>query len=225
MENVWNSSRHILRNWWPHLVDKLDCHWSFHSTKLIGLLAGIICLKVSHVTCTHVIFLFCILGATLFLTPEYELTLDPDDSIALNPNEIPLVTFRKRITSKLGKPYGSCRIGFSNVLLTMNPLSISRISLFYHLTLSVEPWEYPLKISSSKWTYTFWTLYKETVHVPMFDRSYWNWMQLFIDFIPTESKWIFAPSTMHIHTGHLKITAKVTSKSTKWTVRVWHDRS
>jgi len=48
-------------------------------------------------------------GATLFLTPEYELTLDPDDSIALNPNEIPLVTFRKRITSKLGKPYGSCR--------------------------------------------------------------------------------------------------------------------
>ena len=54
-----------------------------------------------------------ILGATLFLTPEYELTIDPDDSIALNPNEIPLVTFRKRITSKLGKPYGSCRIGFS----------------------------------------------------------------------------------------------------------------
>ena len=53
------------------------------------------------------------LGATLFLTPEYESTLDPDDSIALNPNEIPLVTFRKRITSKLGKPYGSCRIGFS----------------------------------------------------------------------------------------------------------------
>ena len=39
-------------------------------------------------------------GATLFLTPEYETTLDPDDSIALNPNEIPLVTFRKRIRFK-----------------------------------------------------------------------------------------------------------------------------
>ena len=62
-----------------------------------------------HMTSTFNIYL----GATLFLTPEYELTLDPDDSIALNPNEIPLVTFRKRITSKLGKPYGSCRIGFS----------------------------------------------------------------------------------------------------------------
>lgn len=47
------------------------------------------------------------LGATLFMTPEYEETLDPDDSITLNPNEIPLVTFRKRISHKLGPPYGN----------------------------------------------------------------------------------------------------------------------
>ena len=46
-------------------------------------------------------------GATLFMTPDYEETLDPDDSITLNPNEIPLVTFRKRISHKLGPPYGN----------------------------------------------------------------------------------------------------------------------
>ena len=41
------------------------------------------------------------------MTPDYEETLDPDDSITLNPNEIPLVTFRKRISHKLGRPYGN----------------------------------------------------------------------------------------------------------------------
>ena len=60
-----------------------------------------------------------LVGATLYLLPSYENTLgkshfyrkmtcwkfyveivslDPDDSIALNPNEIPMVTFRQRIT-------------------------------------------------------------------------------------------------------------------------------
>ena len=84
--------------------------------KLTGPLVGIIYWKVrqsSSLNISEILYFTGILGATLFLTPEYELTLDPDDSIALNPNEIPLVTFRKRITSKLGKPYGSCRIGFS----------------------------------------------------------------------------------------------------------------
>ena len=33
-------------------------------------------------------------GATMYITPNYETSLDPDDAIALNPNEIPLVTFR-----------------------------------------------------------------------------------------------------------------------------------
>ena len=117
MENVWNSSHLILKNWWHHLVDKLVCRWSFPLMKLIGLPVGIICSKVGHASwlmqCHMTPTLNIYSGATLFLTPEYELTLDPDDSIALNPNEIPLVTFRKRITSKLGKPYGSCRIGFS----------------------------------------------------------------------------------------------------------------
>ena len=36
-------------------------------------------------------------GGTLFLTPEYESTLDQDDAIALNPSETPMVTIRKRI--------------------------------------------------------------------------------------------------------------------------------
>ena len=67
-------------------------------------------------------------GATMFLTPSYEQewgylnnlllaktiwtpfkTLDPDDSIALNPNEIPVITFRKRRQVRLGPPYGICR--------------------------------------------------------------------------------------------------------------------
>ena len=38
-----------------------------------------------------------------------EENLDPDDSIALNPNEIPIVTFRQRISKKLGRPYNECR--------------------------------------------------------------------------------------------------------------------
>ena len=36
-------------------------------------------------------------------------TLDPDDSIALNPNEIPVITFRKRRQVRLSPPYGICR--------------------------------------------------------------------------------------------------------------------
>ena len=48
-------------------------------------------------------------GGTLFLTPEFESTLDQDDSISLNPNETPMVTVRKRISLRLGHPYGNCR--------------------------------------------------------------------------------------------------------------------
>ena len=49
-ENVWNSSHHTLRSLWHHLVVKLDYHWSFHLMKRTGLLVGITCSRVGHVT-------------------------------------------------------------------------------------------------------------------------------------------------------------------------------
>ena len=52
----------------------------------------------------------------MYITPSYETSLDPDDAIALNPNEIPLVTFRKRIIYRLGQPYGQCRKRFPSGL-------------------------------------------------------------------------------------------------------------
>ena len=67
-----------------------------------------------------------IVGGMIFLNPVYETSLDADDSITLNPDEIPMVTVRKRIRSvsqsrlylesstsiysyKLGPPYGKCK--------------------------------------------------------------------------------------------------------------------
>ena len=63
----------------------------------------------------------------MYITPSYETSLDPDDAIALNPNEIPLVTFRKRIIYRLGQPYGQCRKRFPSGLTHFKGLSPVRV--------------------------------------------------------------------------------------------------
>ena len=71
----------------------------------------------------------------MFITPEYESTLDLDDSITLNPNETPIVTIRKKVSYKLEHPYGNCRprkpSRLSHYSIYTKPRS-SRVKFIWH---------------------------------------------------------------------------------------------
>ena len=199
MENVWNSSHHTLRSLWHHLVVKLDYHWSFHLMKRTGLLVGITCSRVGHVTIPP--------NSNLYLRCNF-----------ISDSWVRIDTWSWWFNSFKSKWNTVSDISKTNNIQTRETIRLLQNRIFYWIReifeedglkpSSLEPWKLdPWKSTSSKSTYTFWTLYKETVHVSMFDWSDWDWMYLLVDFIPTESKWIIAPPTMHFHSGHLKITS------------------
>ena len=200
-ENVWNSSHRTLRSLWHHLVVKLDYHWSFHLMKRTGLLVGITCSRVGHVTVPQ---------NNLYFRCNF-----------ISDTWIRIDTWPWWFNSFKSQWNTVSYVSKTNNIQTRQTIRLLQNRIFYRIREILEEdglnlvigalniREYPWKSTSSKWTYTFWTLYKETVHVSMFDWSDWDWMQLLVDFISTESKWIFAPPTMHFHSGHLKITSEV----------------
>ena len=44
-------------------------------------------------------------GCTVYISPRHEETLDPDDSVILNPGSVPIVSIRQRKHKKLSYPY------------------------------------------------------------------------------------------------------------------------
>ena len=47
-------------------------------------------------------------GCTIFINPEFEKTLDPDDSVILSPGTLPILSVEQIKTKKLGSPYSKC---------------------------------------------------------------------------------------------------------------------
>ncbi|CBY22537.1 unnamed protein product [Oikopleura dioica] len=56
-------------------------------------------------------------GCTIFASPNFEETLDPDDSIILTPGGLPILSVRQKVVSLLGEPYGECRKRNQKIIL------------------------------------------------------------------------------------------------------------
>ena len=169
MENVWNSSQHTLRSLWHHLVVKLDYHWSFHLMKRTGLLVGITCSRVGHVTVPP--------NSNLYFRCNF-----------ISDTWVRIDTWSWWFNSFKSKWNTVGHISKTNNIQTWQTIRLLQNRIFYRIWEILEEdglnlvlgalnmREHPLKSTSSKWTYTFRTLYKETVHVSMFDWSDWDWM-------------------------------------------------
>ena len=59
-------------------------------------------------------------GCTVYISPRHEETLDPDDSVILNPGSVPIVSIRQRKHKKLPYPFSTCMKRESDVLKYFN---------------------------------------------------------------------------------------------------------
>ena len=119
-------------------------------------------------------------------------TLDPDDSIALNPNEIPVITFRKRRQVRLGPPYGICRPRRPSGL-THFEIYTKKHCFFQCLNwdLNISFWESSGTMRHTVRPQTLCRIIYESQGNEIIQWKDWqNWsrMQLYIEFTPCQSK-------------------------------------
>ena len=68
-------------------------------------------------------------GCTIFINPEFEKTLDPDDSVILSPGTLPILSVEQIKTKKLGSPYSKC-IERNRIESSLSPFSLLAVYIF-----------------------------------------------------------------------------------------------